>query len=159
MLKFDNKGYLTPNNNIPSTLEEFKSEFVDLMPGERRSELFDGYQRYCNDLKTVLDNESFFQWIDGSYVTKKQEPNDLDVVTFINGAVVDLLKEKLEPFKFPKSVENYGVDGYIVAVFDEAHKHYPVYLADKGYWMDHFDKTRRGRNGQKHQKGFLELIY
>lgn len=36
---------------------------------------------------------------------------------------------------------------------------YPLFIGDQMYWMDHFDKTQRGRSGQKYPKGFLEIIY
>ncbi|RNL55878.1 DUF6932 family protein [Pedobacter jejuensis] len=161
MLTFNHKGHLVPNNNIRSTLDELKTEFVDAFTfsSTKRSDLYKNYLQYSNDLKTVLQRESLLQWIDGSYVTKKQEPSDIDLVTFIDGTIVDSLEALLEPFKYPQSVVNYGVDAYLVKVYDRGDKRYPLFIGDQIYWMDLFDKTQRSRNGQKHPKGFLEIIY
>ncbi|MFB6453824.1 hypothetical protein ACE38W_01030 [Chitinophaga sp. Hz27] len=99
------------------------------------------------------------QWIDGSFVTKVQEPSDIDLVTFIDGAIIAGLGNALDPFKYPQSLDKYNVDAYLIPTYPRNDKKYPLFIGDQMYWMDHFDKTRRSRNGQKHPEGFIEIIY
>ena len=97
------------------------------------------------------------QWIDGSFTTKEPNPNDIDLVTFIPYDFVERLGIKLQPFKYPGSIENYGIDGYIGKVYPISHEQNSLYLGDRAYWMDHFTKTKINRRGNKFPKGFLEI--
>lgn len=158
MLTFNHHGYLIPNTNIRSTLNEFRAHFVDKIASRRRNELYNNYLNYSDQLKTALGGNDLLQWIDGSYVTKKEEPGDIDLITFIDGTVIEQLNHIFDPFKYPRSLQDYGVDAYLVAVYDHKDRKHPLFIGDQMYWMDLFDKTQRSRNGQKHPKGFLEII-
>ena len=48
-----------------------------------RRRLFDEYLNYIIFLKQ-FELGNFFQWIDGSFVSTKSKPNDIDIVTFID---------------------------------------------------------------------------
>lgn len=159
MLNFNSKGHLVPSVNIHSTLEELEEVFVKDIGSARRKYLFDKYTLYTESLKKELIFGSFFQWIDGSFVSKKQEPNDIDLLTFVDYRELEHTPDKFEKFKYPLSLINFEIDGYLVVVYPEDHKNYHLYTGDRLYWMDLFDKTRRNRNGIKNQKGFLELNF
>lgn len=57
------------------------------------------------------------------------------------------------------NIELFGVDAYIVKIYNADDKKHPIYLSDQKYWIDNFDKARMNRKGQKLQKGLLEIIY
>ncbi|HEY4322812.1 MAG TPA: hypothetical protein VGN20_02470 [Mucilaginibacter sp.] len=135
---------------------ELEDIFVKNIPTINRSELFKKYFSYTNSLKEI-SKTNLKQWIDGSFVTKKSEPQDIDLVTFIDFSVVEALGNDLTDYKYPASQIIFGVDAYIVKTYPSDHKYYSSYLADKAYWMDFFNKTRRNRIGNKLAKGFLEL--
>lgn len=158
-LIFNSKGHLIPNLNIKSSLQELEDVFVNKFNNERRLELYAKYIAYSNSLKRLLGNISLLQWIDGSFVTQKREPNDIDLITFIAGKQIDKLGAELEMFKYPLSLEVFGVDAYLVKTYEREDRKYPLYVGDQIYWMDKFDKTHRNRAGQKLPKGFLEIIY
>jgi hypothetical protein len=159
MPKFNAKGLLVPNSNIGSNLEEFETEFVKNIGSKVRRHLFEKYMDYTMSLKKELTFGSFFQWIDGSFVSKKSDPNDLDIVTFTNYQELDNDANKLDMFKYPASLVNFEIDAYLVMIYPQEHKNYSLYIGDRFYWMDLFNKTRRNRNGLKMQKGFLELNF
>jgi hypothetical protein len=159
MIIFNNRGHLIPNTNIKSSLGELEEEFVHKFNNTKRSELYTKYLHYSTGLKKLLDNADLIQWIDGSFVTKKAEPRDIDLITFIDDGKADLLGADIEQFKYPLSLEIFGVDAYLVKVYKRESKKYPLYIGDQMYWMDKFDKTYRNRSGQKLPKGFLEIIY
>jgi hypothetical protein len=92
------------------------------------------------------------------YVSKKNNPGDIDLVTFLDFDVIQKLGSKLDNFKYPNSEIIYGVDAYIVEVYPETHRDRFRYVSDKAYWMDRFTKTRRIR-GNRLSKGFLEIKF
>ncbi|MDB5090215.1 MAG: hypothetical protein JWR09_4209 [Mucilaginibacter sp.] len=157
MLKFNPNGLLIPDTNIKSDVNELEDVFVKDINTSKRIELFNNYAIYSRSLKELCNNSNLIQWIDGSFVTQKSEPNDIDIVTFIDFEIVDELNDKLINYKCPASKNLFGVDAYLVKLYPKDHKYYPICQADWAYWMDHFNKTRRNRIGNKLQKGFLEI--
>lgn len=158
MLTFNHSGLLVPDNKINSTVQELENEFVFNIPTAKRKEIFDAFIRYNEDFKKVCDLLELHQWINGSFVTKKNNPGDIDVVTFIAYDIIQKLGSKLDNFKYPNSEIIYGVDAYIVEVYPETHSETFRYISDKAYWMDRFTKTRRIR-GNRLSKGFLEIKF
>ena len=106
-------------------------------------------EKRCADVLT--------QWIDGSFVTKKQEPGDIDLVTFIDFSVAEKLGDDLKDFKYPLSEIVFGVDAYLVKIYPPGHQLHQLYVSDSAYWLHHFTQTRRNRIGNKQHKGFLEI--
>jgi hypothetical protein len=157
MLNFNSIGLLIPDSNIQSDISELEQVFVTDIQTTKRKELFENYISYSNALKEVCKNENLKQWVDGSFTSKKFEPNDIDIVTFIDFSVIDALKNQLIDYKHPASQNTFGVDAYIVSIYPPNHKYHPLYLADAAYWMNHFNRTRRNRIGNKLKKGFLEI--
>lgn len=80
MFTFDDNGYLSPNQIIDTDIQSFETAFVT---NEQRFMLFTDLQSYMTKLKKTL-NSPFRMWIDGSFVTQKNLPNDIDLVTFVN---------------------------------------------------------------------------
>lgn len=158
-LEFDAKGLLKPYLPIPCELSDLKTYFVDGIPSVTRKTNYDNYIRYSNDLKTLLGNTNLTQWINGSFVTKKTNPKDIDLITFIDHGTVKKLGMKLDPFRPQSSWLFYGVDAYIVEVHPENSKSHVYTLGDIAYWLDLFSQTRPNRIGKKNQKGFLEINY
>lgn len=158
MLNFDSRGNLIPNTNIKCTLQIFHEVFVKDLPSPKRILLYEAFLKYTSELKEKLDGSEIVCWINGSYTTKKKDPNDLDLVIFVNYGTIDQKEQYLEDFKYPNSLSKFGLDAYIVRVYPRDHKNYPLYIGDEMYWMDKFDKNKRNRNGIKVPKGFIEIV-
>jgi hypothetical protein len=161
MLKFNSGGYLVPDTAIKSSVSELEKEFVQNYTSVERSALFGTYLDYSNDLKKLCGDVELLQWVDGSFVTKrKTNPSDVDMITFVPIEIVIKLKEKIKPFIYPESIKNYpGVDAYVVEVHEKGSNDFFSFQADRLYWRQQFDTTRRNRAGNKMSKGFLEIIY
>lgn len=83
-MKFDLVGHLSPYTIIPSTFEDFEDILVNAFPMDStRHIILEGYKRYLASLKDVIKS-NFYQWVDGSFVTEKMNPNDIDVVIFVD---------------------------------------------------------------------------
>ncbi len=159
MLTFNQRGLLIPNYNLPSSLDELEAVFIQQIGTPERQRLFEGYLTYLTSLRDTLPGGPFVQWVDGSFTTHEPRPRDVDVVNFISFDVVERCHEKLQFLKYLDSVQRFGVDGYVVSVFPPDHRLYALYVSDRAYWMDKFDKTERNRRGIIHPKGFLELTF
>lgn len=168
---FDVNGKLTPYGLNIFDVESLYNTFVEKYPfSETRKDIFKRYAHYIEELFLSLETDSFFQYIGGSYVTNKQNPEDIDVVNCIKDC--DLLKfkdDKDDTFlkKFLKryksegkdlwgtSKKNYLVDAYLVILYpktDEKLSEFTkkrLFLAQKGFAQDE-DGT---------PKGFLKIVF
>ncbi len=152
MLEFDFNGNLKPYYAIESTLEEVERFFVAAFPASNtRKQLFDHYKLYTEALKVEID-APFFQYLNGSFVTKKLNPNDIDLVTFIN---YEILKSKESIWKKFKDGNLFpGIDGYLERVYPENHPYFVRFQTDLLYWNDLFTKSYA-----RQPKGYLKIIF
>jgi len=101
----------------------------------RRQNLINNFGIFLDMLRNI--GISFEAWIDGSFATKKEEPNDIDIVFFYNQADLDSLsndkKVEFENLKNHDLVKHrYNCDVYFV--IDDIH--------DRGYWRGMFGFDR-----------------
>ncbi len=73
MIQFNEVGYLTPYDVQEVTLQEFEKYFVI---NEHRQILFNDFLKFTEELRG-LGIDTFHQWIDGNFVTKKYLPTIL----------------------------------------------------------------------------------
>lgn len=146
MLDFDDNGYLQPYKAMELDFKVFENQFSR---NRQRKMLFAEYLLFVEDLKKIVGKE-FKQWIDGSYVTLKILPNDIDVVTFIpfqmylnyESLLLDLNQ------KYPK------IDAYFVPLYPPTHKYAYVTTYREGDWRKIYGQDRFDR-----KKGFIQLNF
>ena len=119
---------------------------------ERRPLIMDGLEKF---IKTLIDNGILGQlWLNGSFLTKKIEPDDADLVIEFDAHIYDQgtnstkalleriasdLKQDREYFK-----SSYYCDPYPLAVFPEAEPQlYKQTERQRQYWLDQFGSDRR----------------
>jgi hypothetical protein len=150
MLEFDSNGYLVPNRNIISTSDELENVFKN---NKERIQIYDNYLRYIKDLKVIVTKE-IKQWIDGSFVTQKVIPNDIDIVSFIDYEDYKINEKALSKFFYPNSKTSYSIDAYLIIVYPDTHKKSFYYKSDYAEWLTSFSKDLKTNMS----KGFLEII-
>jgi hypothetical protein len=158
MLTFDENGFLVPPDVIPTTMEVLENELVILIGTETRQRLFEKMLRYLTDLKAIVGDEVTI-WINGSYATKKPNPADIDLVVFVSWRKMEELYPFLKPFTYPLALGTYGVDGYLVRVYEPEHRNHILTQSDKLHWLHDFCRTQPNRQGKTFKKGFLEIRY
>jgi hypothetical protein len=131
--------------------EEFVKIFIDQPKMARRDKIFKEYNRYLEDLTEIIGNLSFTQWVDGSFTTKKTNPNDIDFVTFLPEDVYFRFESKLTLLTKPKVQVLYKglIDAYIM----------PDSEVNRNAWLFEFTRVK-GRNKKSipgKRKGFIEL--
>lgn len=116
--KFNSKGFL-PKGIHDATLSEIKEQFCSFGDIEKRTKLLKSLSRYIEAVKE--HNVIFYICIDGSYVTEKECPGDLDVlivydIEYYNKKWSELISDKTAPFIFkglqilPAVLESFGED-------------------------------------------------
>ena len=81
VLNFDSRGYLKPYRKVELGFYDFKEVFVDSFDQtSTRHRIFENYLKFLQDFSREV-SENFIQWIDGSFVTRKVNPRDIDFVS------------------------------------------------------------------------------
>ncbi len=95
---FTESGFLTPATGIETTLETIEEQFVRAFPNsETRQRLFENFQNYLDRFQHEIFHW-FEIWLDGSFVTLKENTKDIDVVVFLDWEVYELRERILERF-------------------------------------------------------------
>ena len=158
-LNFTREGYLTPIDGIETDFATFKKTFVDDFPlSEQRQFLFHNYQEYLRLFSRRITPQ-FDQWINGSFVTKKENPNDIDFVTFINSTIFERCEAKLEEF-WSFALEDEGLDAYIVKVYPSDSPLFATHTVHfQKVWFKRFCRTKADANLDISTKGFIKLKF
>lgn len=159
-LKFDNRGHLIPYKRINVNIDEFEAFFVkqfDLT--STRSEIFKNYLKFLEDFNAEITTQ-FTQWINGSFVTQKENPKDIDFVTLIEHDIYKQKRELIDKrFRLRKAKEIYQVDAYTVEIYPKNHKRHNISMIDLVYWDNWFTKTKKNWAKKNFPKGYIEINF
>jgi hypothetical protein len=147
MIQFDEQSFMKPYTIQNLNLNDFELCFST---NQHRKSLFDEYSIFLDKLKS-LEIENFYQWIDGSFVTQKNFPGDIDVVTFIDTTIYRKIEKEL--LLLPRLFEN--IDCYFVEVYPKDSKKFFITQTDESYWFHLFQGTRKPRV----KEGFVQIIF
>ncbi|WP_394351052.1 DUF6932 family protein [Spirosoma arboris] len=90
----------------------------------------------------------------GSFVTRKRNPNDIDMVTFIDFRRYEQYEPFFDSLRQLHYLRKTDVDGYFVRVYPADHPNYRLFDLDRADWSFRFNTPK-----PKGNKGFLELTY
>ena len=150
-------GLLAPGRHTV-TAAEFKATFVEGFPdSSTRAEL---YTRWLRHRAAILGHVPILsQWIDGSFVTNKDDPGDIDVVTIMHESnfialapVAQSMLASLLAGKKTKAV--WGMDSYPVYVVPSGHPAEAAVQKAADGWHSEWSRVKR-RPGVI--KGYLEV--
>lgn len=158
-LQFDTNGVLMPPQAIQTTLPEVESFFVRNFPlSFTRKKLFANYLAYIEKFSTRI-SPNFVQWVNGSFVTAKRNPNDIDFVTFLDYRIFEQKQTLLTPF-YAYSLETKGLDAYICELYPKNHALYNrLTLYHQKEWLRRFSRTKPDAFAAQVPKGFLKLSF
>jgi hypothetical protein len=148
MLHFDEHGFLNPTEPILSDWETVQKTFVY---NPRRERLFEAYINFLIEVKREIP-KPFFQWVNGSFVTKKLYPNDIDLVTFLDFEVYESKEAVLNDLRYQFRP---AVDAYFAAVYPENHDLFVRFKTDTIQWRHDFSSDKK----KKQHKGFIQLNF
>ncbi|WP_088005636.1 DUF6932 family protein [Indiicoccus explosivorum] len=160
-LQFDHRGNLTPGIIRNISLQNFKIFFVEAFPdSETRERNYEGFSRFIAEIKRVNIFEAVTKfWIDGSFVTNKEDPKDVDLVFYLDAthpATRAVLQNKriFREFGIPLHCDPYfTVDPKTIPFegndVEEDRAHFDLY---EKYWRGQFCFDRN-----EDPKGIIEM--
>lgn len=161
-IDFDIRGNLRPYEKISISLDGFKTYFVDNFANEnqRRAEIFNDYLSFIQSFQQEVTGD-FTHWIDGSFVTKKKLPGDIDFVTLLNYKIYEKSEALIEnKFRRQAARDAFGsIDAYVVKMYPSTHSRRWVSEYDLVYWRRWFSETKKNRAKKRFSKGFIEIQF
>lgn len=108
------------------------------------------------------------QWVDGSFVESKLDPEDVDVVTFCDYDFLNKLDTPKQQFVVEslngreRTKGRYNTHTFLVPCCSAGHPYHPIFENWRTYWRKWFGKTRDfpnppGPDLPGHPKGFIEM--
>jgi hypothetical protein len=146
MINFDDNGNVIPYNIIDCSLEILQENFTF---NHHREEIFEEYLSFCDTVKSI-GISSFYQFIDGSFTTKKIFPKDIDVVSFVDANFFNENTVKLLNLRdsFNK------IDCFFVPVYRPNERNYFITQFGLFEWEQLFNTDREYKS-----KGILKIIF
>jgi hypothetical protein len=157
---FDIRGNLKPYERIKLNIQDFKSTFIDSFEEDStRYGLFEKYLSYTENFREKVTS-NLTQWINGSFVTNKKNPNDIDFVNLVDFSTVEEKDDVIrKEFIRNDALKKYGLDAYLLTVYPEDHKFGIYTKSDILHWNDWFTKSRKDKRGKRYPKGYVELEF
>lgn len=152
-------GGLLPPGKHQVTPDQVREHFVDAFPESKtRERLYRRWMRHRATLHSVLPILS--QWVNGSYVTGKQDPSDVDVVTIMDGptylALPPALQDMANALLAGKETKAFWqIDSYPVLLFPDGHGEKAAAEAALQEWEHLWSRVKNDDHGVK---GFLEVL-
>ena len=146
MINFDVNGNIIPYEIIEVSLNIFQKKFTF---NEHRGEIFEEYLAFCDTLKSI-GVKNFYQLIDGSFITKKIFPKDIDVVTFMEADFFNNNAVKLLNLR-----DNFNkIDCFFVPNYQTEEQNFFVTQFGLFEWEQLFNTDR-----EYNPKGILKIIF
>ncbi len=155
-MTFDQYGYLTPYTVIETDLQTFERTFVTAFAASTtRPKIFMAYLDYLDQLRQIVGDGGFYQWLDGSFVTKKLDPKDIDFVTFLDFKVYRKNKLQFETLRKQRLKKDNLTDAYFVKTYPLNHKNRHLFEFDCIEWLFDFGKSQN----PKRDKGIIKINF
>jgi hypothetical protein len=142
---FNADGYLQAGFHS-MTAPQIEAAFVKAFPhSTTRCSVFAGYEKHSTDLQAIV--AMYGQFINGSFVTNKNDPSDVDTVVFIDADTVDALPADDQAKLFallsgPATKATHMCDAYFCPIYPMGHAGYESFRANRKYWMGEFGFDR-----------------
>lgn len=138
---------------MPYTVVEIDSQSFQTLFGfnAHRQQLLEKYYEFLKILKTMPIG-SYHQWINGSFTTRKEYPNDIDFVSFVNSSFYRTFENRLMGLAY--DFKQYGLDAYFEPVYPESHFISAVTRYNKADWQQLYCRDRQYRS-----KGFIQVNF
>lgn len=163
---FNDEGNL-PEGVYDCTEATMEVAFVSAFPESAvRGELFSGFK----SLRILARNVSppATQWVNGSYVTTKQEPDDVDVLSFVDyDTLTKLPRDQIDEVYAllgakDKTKKKFRCHTFLELSYPPGHPQYRFFERERLHWLRWFGTTRDTRRTDGtilpgKAKGFVQI--
>jgi hypothetical protein len=150
-------GWLPPGRH-PATLAEVEAAFVVPFPESRvRRSIYDSWNRYRQTLLQVAPGVVVAFWLNGSFISAKPNPSDIDVVVLLDGPAFDALPQRTRHaagalLKSESVKLVWAVHSHPLLLYPPSDPRHSKYVRLHAYWDEWWGHTVGGM-----EKGYLEL--
>lgn len=147
-MNFNSDGYLEAGLH-DLEFDEIVEHFVTAFPhSTSRQPIINGYSRHSDELRKI--GLSCQQLLNGSFVSSKADPGDIDMVGFIDFDAVDALgpvdqQKLLALFNGKLTKDSHCCDAYFSPIVPESHPLFNKFRSQRKYWMGEFGYDREDR--------------
>lgn len=128
------------------SLSELKKLTVEAFPlSTRRNAIFNGLETIISALNRLAIPAEV--WVDGSFLTKKIDPEDCDLVVRLDAGFVESCSD--EQYQILTWINSnlkttFSCDSYVFAEWPESHEGGEFSVKQRAYWLRWFGHDRRG---------------
>lgn len=151
---------ILPAGTYSATVEEIRETFVSAFPASvRRPLIYQGWTQFRALVRRLVPVQSEF--IDGSFVTDRLNPDDIDLSLWVRASDIDSLppNDALALEAVMGRRFQFLCDAYLVPICDEGHRLYPhfTWIKEKTarYWAAYKDLNDEVIPGIT--KGYVEV--
>lgn len=157
---FEPSGNLPPGRHNAAPVDVHAALVATFPSSVRRPGIFAWWERHLAALRWLIAVNR--QWIGGSFVSVKPEPDDIDVCTFMDGPQADALpSEQQDIIRFMtagKVTQGFWhCDSYPVLEYPPGHPNHAAYVAAVAYWHNWWGQSRPDPSGAQVARGYLEV--
>ncbi|MGJ4929158.1 DUF6932 family protein [Bradyrhizobium sp. HKCCYLS2038] len=152
---FNGHGYIAPGLH-PMAQSDLEAAFVTAFPhSSTRGDIMKGYKKHSLEVTALVG--ACEQLLDGSFVTNKNDPGDVDMVLFVDASVIDNLSssQKAEFAALTAGQQTKAThlcDAYFCPTYPETHPQFQQFRQIRKYWMGEF-----GFDRQEVPKGIVQV--
>lgn len=152
---FDASGNL-PEGVHHATVAEVRERLVEPFGGSlTRRMIFEWWRHHRRALLDLVEVPE--QWLSGSFTSDKADPNDMDLVTVLDGPTFDALPRHRQLLIRPLVAGNYTeqlwqCDNHPVLSYPRDHPGRDAFEVALDRWRDHFGHDRDGS-----PRGFVKI--
>lgn len=159
-------GYrVLPVGRYTVPMSDVSRHFIEGRPDqEHRARLWRDFEEFTRgQLKSGLKALSF--WLDGSFISGKSYPNDIDFTTIVDGLAsqpIGLYDSYLncgpawQKKPHPELGRTLAIDAYAIVKGSDGDPAHAAYLSGRGYWDDWWQRSRA--TSEELSKGYLEVL-
>jgi hypothetical protein len=137
---------LYPGGLHTVSLKEIKRRCVTDFPlSKTRGRLFEGMKVLFG--RVGAQDEEIEAWLDGSFLTNKIDPNDIDIVLVFNADRYDdsiEYRETLDWAITQEATQEHFCHCFAMPRYPEGHKHWVLHQAEMASWRKLFGHSRDG---------------
>lgn len=141
------------------TLAEARVRFVEPFDlSATRPRLFDALVAFVDTLRTAGVTGTL--WLDGSFVTEKINPNDIDLVMFVALTHFEALPHAGRlAVQSAGEPQDGGLDNYLSVDYPAGHAKHRLSREMRAYWWRQFSRGEPGDTGKSRAKGIAVVEF